>query len=143
MDRLKNAMLNWLDRAQGENHTFAELTEEAGGERYGDRATFAVRFMPIAAVKLDTAQTRIAELEAKLFWLCEKAHMAGQADAGIDPSYSNAQMYVMQELPKAPTTQAIRAEAVREFAEWCIDKDATHYFYSSRRAEQFIKEQEQ
>jgi len=25
--------------------------------------------------------------------LAEKAHMAGQADAGIDPSYSNAQVY--------------------------------------------------
>ena len=34
--------------------------------------------------------------QSKVDELLENAHMAGQADAGVDPSYSNAQMYVIK-----------------------------------------------
>lgn len=62
MDRLKNAMLKWCNCPTGEDHTFGELTAQ-GRSRIYDADEFCQRFMPIAAVKLDTAQTRIAELE--------------------------------------------------------------------------------
>jgi len=35
----------------------------------------------------------VAQMERELSGIIEEAHMAGQNDAGVDPSYSNAQRY--------------------------------------------------
>ncbi len=39
-------------------------------------------------------KTEIAELKASKKEAILSAHLAGQADAGVDPSYSNAQCYL-------------------------------------------------
>ncbi len=44
----------------------------------------------------------------------EAAHMAGQADAGVDPSYSNAQSYALAELRPAPKFREGEVVAVEQ-----------------------------
>ena len=46
-------------------------------------------------VKYDDVQAEIERLTA----LLHQAHMAGQVDAGVDPSWSNAQAWVLEQEP--------------------------------------------
>ncbi len=48
----------------------------------------------ISDVVIERQRAEIAELKASKKEAILSAHLAGQADAGVDPSYSNAQCYL-------------------------------------------------
>ena len=67
------------------------MSEETEGSRYSQGLVFG------AAVILDNGQSMtVDEIVGRLNGITdeiEAAHMAGQADAGVDPGFSNAQAY--------------------------------------------------
>lgn len=44
----------------------------------------------------------------------EQAHMAGQADAGVDPSYSNARVYALRTTPPDDEARRLLRNVVNE-----------------------------